>query len=122
MENPHPQPFYTSGLTSPGWDPWLYNPYWYAPMAYAYPDYSYDGSDDPPYRPGSSPDSSYNNDKPAGDLSPSSSNQSSNYNHDDSFDLNPGSGQDKIDPVQNSQTQQLKAAPNSPAPAAQPQP
>jgi hypothetical protein len=92
----------------------LYNP--------AYPDYNYDGSDDPPYRPGSSPDSSYNYDKPAGDLSPSSSNQSSNYNYDDSFDLNPGSDQGNIDSVQNGQTQQLEAAPNSPAPAAQAQP
>jgi hypothetical protein len=86
-------------------------------MAYAYPDYSYDGSDDPPYRPGSSPDSSHNHDKPAGDLSPSSS----NYNYDHSFDLNPGSDQSNIDSVQNGQTQQLEAAPNSLAPAAQPQ-
>jgi hypothetical protein len=92
-------------------------------MAYDYyPDYGYDGSDDPPYRPDSSPDPSYNYGKPAGDLSPLSSNQSSNYNYDHSFDLNPGSDQGNIDSVQNGQTQQLEAAPNSPAPAARPQP
>jgi len=34
-----------------GWNPWWYDPYWYAPSAYAYPDYSDDWGDNPPYRP-----------------------------------------------------------------------
>jgi len=34
-----------------GWNPWWYDLYRYAPSAYAYPDYSDDWGDNPPYRP-----------------------------------------------------------------------
>ncbi|HKN70778.1 MAG TPA: hypothetical protein VJX30_07110, partial [Terriglobales bacterium] len=82
-----------------GWAPWWYNPYWYAPWpAYGYPyysDYGYDWSDNPPYRMDPSEDLSpnaYDYDLPGGSVSTSSS------------------------------TTQPEAAPNSPAPATQPQP
>ena len=90
---------YWGGYWGLGWDPWWYDPFWYAPRpAYSYyPDYSwdydsYDPSYDPPYR--------------------------------DDHHAKPNSGmkQEGGGAVQNGQTPQPEAAPNSPAPAAQPQP
>jgi hypothetical protein len=106
-----------------GWGPW-YNPYWYGPWpAYGYYPYyadsSYDWSDDPPYRQDSS------NGSPTGDLNRPGSNDSSNYdssNYDDNFNLTPGASSGKSGSVQNGETPQPEAAPDSSAPAAQPQP
>jgi len=79
-----------------GWAPWWYDPYWYAP-AYGYPyysDYGYDSYDNPPYRM-----------DPSGDLSPNA------YD----YDLPGGSMSTS------GSTTQPEAAPNSLAPATQPQ-
>jgi len=105
-----------------GWAPWWYNPYWYAPWpAYGYPyysDYWYDWSDDPPpYRPDSSPNSSYDPDSQGSSLIT----PSLNYD-DDHFNLNSGASLDNSGSVQNVRTPQPEAAPNSPAPATPPQP
>ncbi|MGA2235486.1 MAG: hypothetical protein ABSG23_08435 [Terriglobales bacterium] len=89
-------------------------------MAYTYPDYSYDWYDNPPpYRPDSSPSSSYNYDSPASYLSTSSSNYNSNYD-DSRFNLNRGASLGDRGSVQNGQTPQSEAAPNSAVPPAQP--
>src|SRR6266404_2034918 len=87
-----------------------------------YPDYSYDWSDDPPpYRPDSSPNSSHDRD-PSASVSPPNSDHTSNHssNYDDNhFNLNPGSSTGNNGSVQDGQTPQPEAAPNSPAPTPQ---
>jgi hypothetical protein len=119
--------FYWGPAWAFGWDPWWYGSYGYGPWPaysyYHYPDYSYDWSDNPPpYRPDSSPNLSYDRDPSANSLDPINSdhsfNHSSNY-EDNHFNLNPGSSSDNSGSVQNGETPQPEAVPNSPAPATQ---
>ncbi len=102
---------YWGGYWGLGWNPWWYDPYWYAPSVYAYPDYSYDWSDNPPPY---APDSAYNYDPSASDLSAPSS------NYDAYFSLNSDASPGNSGSVQNGQTPQPEAAPNRAAAAAQP--
>jgi len=93
-----------------GWAPWWYNPYWYAPWpAYGYPyysDYWYDSYNNPPYRL----------DSPSDYDSQGSSLIAPSLNSDDgNLNLNRST-------VQNGPAAQPEAAPNSPAPAIQPEP
>jgi hypothetical protein len=67
---------YWGGYWGLGWNPWWYDPYWYSPLVYTYPDYSYDWSDNPPPY---APDSSYNYDPSASDLSAPGSNDDSRF-------------------------------------------
>jgi hypothetical protein len=116
--------FYWGPAWAFGWNPWWYGPYWYGawPAYSYYPDYSYDWSDNPPpYRPDSSPNSSHDRDPSASVTPPNSdhsTNPSSNYD-DNRFNLNPGSSPGNNGSVQDGQTPQPEAAPNSPAPTVQ---
>jgi hypothetical protein len=104
--------------------PGRYGPYWYGawPAYSYYPNYSYDWSDNPPpYRPNSSPNS-YNDRDPSASLNPPNSDHSSNYSSDyddNHFNLNPDSSPANNGSVEDGQTPQPEAAPNSPAPTAQ---
>ncbi len=111
---------YWSGFWGPGWalgwDPWWYNPYWDSPWpAYNYyPAYDYDTYGNLyPYNP----DASYDRDSPARYLSTPSANFDGLH-----FNLTGAAGLDNGSSDRNSQTPQPEAAPNGPAPAAQPQP